>query len=263
MQERSVSPPVPSARVGVGPFPVDDLTLSELTDRVAALVRGRAGADPNLVFALHVGSLLHRSDPEFLAAVRSASVVYADGIAIVALARLAGARHVVRAPTTDLGWAFLRRAAEVLGRDARVFLVGGSPGLAEAAGRALEAGAAVRVVGTAHGFHESWAPVLADIAAAQPDVVIVGLGMPREALWCRDHGADLPPALVLTCGGWFGFLAGKERRAPEWAQRRGIEWVFRLRQSPRRLFRRYALGLGHVLLLVPSALRRRRTGRAA
>ena len=60
--------------------------------------------------------------------------------------------------------------------------------------------------------------------------------------WAVQHRTELATGLVLTCGGWLGFLVGQEARAPVIAQRLGLEWAFRLLQSPRRLASRYLRG---------------------
>ena len=65
----------------------------------------------------------------------------------------------------------------------------------------------------------------------------------------------------MTCGGWFGFVVGDEQRAPEWMQRIGMEWTWRLAQSPRRLAKRYALGAVRTAQLVPVQVRSRRIAR--
>jgi N-acetylglucosaminyldiphosphoundecaprenol N-acetyl-beta-D-mannosaminyltransferase len=68
------------------------------------------------------------------------------------------------------------------------------------------------------------------------------MGAPREMLWVRNWYHHLPHLLLLTCGGWFGFLAGDERRAGALLRRSGLEWIARVAQSPRRLGPRYARG---------------------
>jgi N-acetylglucosaminyldiphosphoundecaprenol N-acetyl-beta-D-mannosaminyltransferase len=70
----------------------------------------------------------------------------------------------------------------------------------------------------------------------------VGLGAPREMKWVDQHVKDLPPSLVMTCGGWFGFITQDEKRAPQWVCDAGLEWTYRIAQSPRRLAKRYARG---------------------
>lgn len=228
--------------IEVGPFLVPDVRRDEFVGLVVTLASA-APSTPALVYALHVGGLNARHDVRFVDAMHRADLVGADGGSVVWLARLAGARKIERVPTTDVGWDILRGLAASLGRDARVALVGGAPGLAERAGRVLTADAPVEVVLTDHGYHQDWTKPLQALRAAAPDVTLVGLGAPAEMSWCQDHRGDLTGRLVLTCGGWFGHLAGDEARAPRVLRRSGVEWIARVAQSPRRLGPRYARGL--------------------
>jgi N-acetylglucosaminyldiphosphoundecaprenol N-acetyl-beta-D-mannosaminyltransferase len=77
------------------------------------------------------------------------------------------------------------------------------------------------------------------IRSVKPDVVWVGLGAPKQELWMASHWSALRPALLLGVGAAFDFYAGSLNRAPVWMQRAGMEWVYRLWQEPKRLWRRY------------------------
>lgn len=245
--------------VAVGPFRVADLGVDALVQAVVDRALAQAGTRPTRVFALHVGGLNERSDRRFVAAMERADVVYADGGSVVLVARLAGGRRMQRAATTDVGWDVLRTLAARLGRAPRLALVGGPYGLAEAAGKVLEDGGAGQVVLAENGYQDDWEPVLDRLRAAAPDVLVVGLGAPAEMVWVDTHAARLPPALVLTSGGWFGHLIGNERRAPRMLRRPGLEWVARFAQAPARLGPRYARGLVSTARLAVAAPLSRRS----
>lgn len=245
----------PAEVVPVADLPVADLPRGEVVGCSAVPARGRA----RLVFALHVGGLLHLDHRAFREALNGADVLYADGAAVVLLARLAGARRIERAPTTDIGAPVLREVSRRLGRPARVALVGGPPGLARRAGEVLVESTGVDVVATHSGYFTDDAVVLDLLRHSRPDVVVLGLGMPKEAVWVHQHSDALPRAVVLTCGGWFGFLTGAERRAPQWLQTAGLEWTYRLSQQFPRLAGRYARGALRVARLAPHQLAVRST----
>jgi N-acetylglucosaminyldiphosphoundecaprenol N-acetyl-beta-D-mannosaminyltransferase len=237
--------------VPVGPFAIADVSRSQLT---AALVAQWARAqEPVRVFALHVGGLNCWRDQVFVRQLRDAEWLYADGAAVVLVARGAGAADIQRAPTTDLAHLVLDEVGRQAGRAVRIALVGGPPGLAERAARRLEGLHAVRTVVTSDGFREDWIPLLTELREQRPDVVFVGMGMPQEAAWVTEHLSGFPAALVMTCGGWFGFLAGEESRAPAVLQRHGAEWLWRLLQSPR-LLPRYAQGVLTTARMLVTAL---------
>jgi N-acetylglucosaminyldiphosphoundecaprenol N-acetyl-beta-D-mannosaminyltransferase len=204
-----------------------------------------------------VGGLNARRERDFVVAMRQADVVYADGGSVVWLARLAGGNRIERAPTTDIGWDVMRGFARRAGRLPRVAMIGGPPGLAERAGAVLEEAGVADVVFHTNGFHSDWAESLTRLREAAPDITVIGLGAPREMIWSQRHRDELPPGLLLTCGGWFGYLVGEERRAPRVLRRSGLEWIARVAQAPGRLGPRYARGVAVTALLALGTLQRR------
>jgi len=77
------------------------------------------------------------------------------------------------------------------------------------------------------------------IRAAQPHIVWVGLGSPRQDVWMQLYRPLLDVPLLVGVGAAFDFVSGRTRQAPRWMQRHGLEWLFRLIQNPRQLARRY------------------------
>lgn len=248
--------------VPVGPFLVCDASSADVVRAVVAGSLDSAGRRPWVAFALHVGGFNARADEAYVAAMSRADLVYADGVSVVLLARLAGGLRTERAGTTDIGWDVLREMGHALGRPPRVALIGGPEGLTPRAAAVFAARAGVEVVATEHGYHTDWTDPLRRLAASGCDVLFVGLGAPFEMVWVDAHRAELPPGLVMTCGGWFGFVVGDEQRAPQWAQSAGLEWVYRVKQAPRRLARRYATGVGATAALGLRVLAERSRGRA-
>lgn len=229
--------------VRLGPFRVADVPKEETAARLVDLAVGVARHRAVLGFALHVGGLNALNDSRFVEAMNAADLVYADGGSVVWLGKRNGASRMSRAATTDIGWDVLRGVAAQLGRVPRVALIGGPPGLAKRAAATLEAAGAAEPVLIAHGYHDEWADHVDRVREAQPDVVLVGLGAPNEMVWAHEWAPRIGRGLVLTCGGWFGFLAGEERRAPRVIRRPGLEWIGRVAQQPWRLGPRYARGL--------------------
>lgn len=249
--------------VRIGPFEICDRSQSDVVaEIVAGALAAPALAQPWVTYALHVGGLNSRRDKTFVASMAQADLVYADGMSVVMLARMAGATAIERAGTTDIGWEVMAQLSAQLGRPARVALIGGPDGLTRRAAEVLVATAGVEVVMAEHGFHDDWTSVLSDLAASDCDLLVVGLGAPLEMSWVQEHRDQLPACAVMTCGGWFGFITEDEKRAPEWACRSGLEWTYRLAQSPRRLWRRYATGALSMALMALTMTAGRSPGRA-
>jgi N-acetylglucosaminyldiphosphoundecaprenol N-acetyl-beta-D-mannosaminyltransferase len=173
-----------------------------------------------------------------------AALVLADGMPLVWASQLLRRRLPERVAGADLVPALLSAAAENGGL--RVFLLGAAPGVARRASReVVRRWPAVDVVGHYSpplGFETDpaeKAAILARIAEARPDVLVVGLGAPKQELWVHAHRHDICASVALCAGAAIDFLAGNKSRAPLWMRTIGLEWLHRLATEPRRLFRRY------------------------
>ena len=189
-----------------------------------------------------------------------ADLVVADGAPVVWAARLRGRPLPERVAGSSLMWTLSAAAAQ---SERGIFLLGGGPGVAEQAARRLtEHAPGLRVTGTAappRGFEQDeqeMARLRAALRAAQPDIVFVGLGCPKQERLIQELAPDLPATWWIGCGAALDFAAGELRRAPGWMQDSGLEWLYRLVSEPRRLARRYLVDdLPYALrLLVGSAL---------
>lgn len=229
------------ANVTVGPFAVADVTYDHAIELAAELAV--EPSCPKRFYALHVGGLNARADRVFVQEMNEAELVCADGGSIVLLGKLAGARSIERVPTTDAGWDLLRAVGKRLVHQPRVALIGARPEVVERAASVLAEGVPCDVVLVEHGYRQEWTGVLSRLREAKPDVLVLGLGAPKEMLWVREYREHLAPCLIMTCGGWFGFLSGEETRAPHALRQSGLEWIARVAQSPRRLLPRYLRGI--------------------
>lgn len=193
----------------------------------------------------HAVMYQHRND--LRAAYQDAALVLADGAPLVAASRLLGRALPERVAGSDLAPKVLEMAAEASEKPLRVFLLGAGPGVAERAARNITARwQNVEVVGT-HcpplGFENDQQQNVQAIEAvnnASPDLLIVGLGAPKQELWVHRHRGQLDARVALCAGATIDFLAGEKQRSPVWMRRTGLEWVHRLMSEPRRLARRYA-----------------------
>src|SRR3989304_4311144 len=130
-------------------------------------------------------------------------------------------------------------------RQAKVFLVGSTAPVIERAVNALRRQYPdLKLVGSHHGFFsdlESESLVQA-INKAEPDLLIVGMGMPVQEQWILKYGDRLQARLIFNAGSCFDYVAGVKKRCPNWMGVMGLEWLYRFAQEPHRLWRRYLLG---------------------
>jgi N-acetylglucosaminyldiphosphoundecaprenol N-acetyl-beta-D-mannosaminyltransferase len=178
-----------------------------------------------------------------------------DGMPLVWLSRWQGFPRVSRVYGPDLLLAVCKHS---LDRGYRHFFYGGSEGVADELRARLEQSfPGLLVVGAyCPPFHRlaaaEEAAIIRRINDAAPDIVWVGLSTPKQDRWMAAHVGELSAAVLIGIGAAFDFHAGRKRQAPLWMQRHGLEWLFRLTQEPRRLWRRYLvynpLFIGLVLL---------------
>lgn len=201
-------------------------------------------------------------DREFAELAQQATLRVADGMPLVWGSRLKG----TPLPERIAGSSLMRPICEEAGRRRKsIFLLGGAPGTAEAAAHFVcEATPELIVAGT-HcpplGFEqrpEDMDAIVSALRRAQPDIVFVALGSPKQERLVAQLKHELPNAWWLGVGISFSFLAGEVRRAPIWMQRMGLEWFHRLIQEPRRLARRYLVdGLPFAIRLFVRSVRER------
>jgi N-acetylglucosaminyldiphosphoundecaprenol N-acetyl-beta-D-mannosaminyltransferase len=243
--------------VWVGSVPIldGDIELATmLLHEAARRGRGAAVATANADFLA-----LARKDAELRRRLASASMVVADGAPVAWLARARGGRKVRRVAGVDLVDALLERPG------IRVALYGSSVPIASEAAACIERKhpeANVVCVLTppfrALSAQEQEAEQ-AELIAADPNLVLVALGCPKQEELIERYRAAAPAAIWIGVGGTFDFLAGRRRRAPRWMQRSGLEWLARMAQEPRRLGRRYiARDLPMLALLAVQTLSIRR-----
>ena len=179
---------------------------------------------------------------EFRVALQN-SLVLNDGIGVDIASRLLyGSPFPENLNGTDFGPNYLRATRHRY----RIFLLGAKPGTAERAAQRLAAICPQHeFVGCHHGhFDHDQVPELIDrIRRSKADVLLVAMGNPKQELFIQKHLAATGCTLGIGVGALFDFLAGNVPRAKPWVQRWRLEWLYRLAQEPRRLARRYLVGI--------------------
>jgi N-acetylglucosaminyldiphosphoundecaprenol N-acetyl-beta-D-mannosaminyltransferase len=173
-----------------------------------------------------------RRDETFAAALQRADLRVPDGVGVLWAARLLGAPLSQRVTGSDGIYQVCERAAR---EGWRVYFLGAGPGVAARAATNLAARyPGLHVAGCYGGSPAAaeWPAIHARLAAAQPDILFVAYGHPRQELWIDTHRHELPARVALGIGGAFDFVAGVAQRAPRWMQRLGLEWLHRLILQP-------------------------------
>jgi N-acetylglucosaminyldiphosphoundecaprenol N-acetyl-beta-D-mannosaminyltransferase len=254
-------------------IPVDNLTLDDTVEQIISMTRRRDGR-VRLVSTLNVDFLVNSlgtrfsqpRHPELLNILRHSDLVTADGFPIVWLSRIMGRPLKQRVCGSDLVPALAERARA---ENMSLFLLGGGDGVAlGAADELVQRNPGLRIAGTAAPYVHIEGPGLAEstradrelvdsINASGADILLVGLGNPKQELWFNRNREALKVPVCIGVGGTFEFITGAVKRAPRWIQQLNLEWIYRISQDPARLWRRYVKGLFKLAALSAPLISRR------
>ena len=239
-------------------LPLDLMTMSET---IGEIVKRLDGGETCRHLVVNVPKALMAQEDDSLArAIRTASIVNADGTWLAVGARLSGVDVPERFTGFDLMQGLMARAAtsghsvyffgatdEVLSRMIEVYR-GRFPGL--------------EVAGSRNGyFTDDESHMIAeDIRSSRAEMLFLGFPSPRKETWLADHIDATGVGFGMGVGGSFDVVAGLTKRAPVWVQQAGMEWLWRLAQEPRRMWRRYVLSAPPFFRLVLDERRQRRRG---
>jgi N-acetylglucosaminyldiphosphoundecaprenol N-acetyl-beta-D-mannosaminyltransferase len=186
-------------------------------------------------------------DPAYREILERADLVYCDGTGVRIAAWVARQRLPERMTGAD--WIEdLAGLAQQSGM--RLYLLGGLPTTARRAADILrERHPGLQIVGTGSGYGAG-SEEIARINAARPDILLVGMGTPRQEKWIAANRDAIDVPVVWAVGALFDFVSGKIPRGPRWMTEHGLEWVCRLAAEPRKLWRRYLIGNPLFLLRV-------------
>jgi N-acetylglucosaminyldiphosphoundecaprenol N-acetyl-beta-D-mannosaminyltransferase len=218
-------------------IPIDRLRLGQLLE--AAISAAQDSIAITIVYVnIHCCNVAS-SDPAYRRILEDADIVYCDGTGVRVAATLTGRSIPARMTGADWIWDLARVAAE---RGLSIFLLGSAPGSAEAAATSLIARfPSLRIAGAASGYGAG-RMVVERINASGADMLLVGMGTPRQEKWIAAHRAQIDVPVVWAVGALFDFVSGRIHRGPHWLTDHGMEWACRLVAEPRKLWRRYLIG---------------------
>ena len=244
-----------TSRTEVLGCPIDAVDMEQALARCEQAIADRRFAQHMAINAAKIVAM--RDDAQLRAVIARCDLVTADGQSIVWASRLLGRPLPERVAGIDLMHALFARAEE---RGWRPYILGARDEvLATAVARIRERHPRLELAGYRHGYFErsEEAAVAAEIRAADADILFVAMSSPRKEYFLGDHGPGMGVPFVMGVGGAVDVIAGRTRRAPLWMQRTGLEWLFRMLQEPRRMFRRYAsTNLRFIGMVVRAAVRR-------
>lgn len=226
-------------------FKISNLTLHELLGSVRHLVRQEGSSAPAVVLSANVHSINCAHKHQWLSTMNErAELVRNDSAGVQLAGRILGVPVKQRMTWADFGWDLAEFCQD---NDISMYFLGGREGVADRArSRLMGTFPGLRILGAHHGFFDKAGDesdrVVNGINQLEPDILVVGFGVPVQERWILDNRSQLATRVIMTGGNCFSFLAGIESRAPRWMHQNGLEWLYRFMKEPIRMFRRYILG---------------------
>lgn len=231
---------------------IDNLTMQETLQAIDQLIQEDGNSyvvTPNVD---HIVQL--ETDKELQDVYANAALILTDGKPLLWIAKLYGTQIKEKISGSDLFPLLCDMAAK---KKYKMFFLGAAEGVAAKAAENLKKRySGLQVAGTyspPYGFEKDALEIkkIAEmIKEAQPQILIVGLGCPKQEkfIWNNREYLNVPVSLGL--GASFDFEAGNIKRAPRWMQKCGFEWLFRITQDPKRLFKRYIIDDMKIIKLI-------------
>lgn len=217
------------------------LTITDLNDAIGQAISNK---NKQIIISNHNMHSLYiiNKSPVMQSFYKHSSIIHIDGMLLIYLSNLLGNKLNKNYRVTYVDWTHpLISDAEKNGW--KIYYLGSKPSIAEKAANILRQNYPALNIKTHHGYFsltgEENEKVIEDIATYQPNILMVGMGMPRQEYWILDNLDKLDTNVILTSGACFDYVAGAIPTPPRWMGKVGLEWLYRLFSEPKRLWRRY------------------------
>lgn len=227
------------SKVNVLGIPVDSITMESAVAKIETFIQD---SEPHLIATANAEMvMMAQQDSELRNILSSASLVVPDGAGVVWAARYQGQQVYERVAGFDLTQKLLAEAGK---KGYRIYLFGAGPGVAmKAKQTAEERYPGINIIKTRDGYFSAADEneIIEDISRAQPHILLVALGVPKQEKWLSRNLKRLQVPVCIGVGGTLDVMAGTVKRAPLWMQQANLEWLYRLLKQPQRAIRMLAL----------------------
>ncbi len=219
---------------------IDRLSTDQVLDRISQFV---ASGKPHQIIYINVDCVnRYKKDLRYRKIVNEADLVYPDGMGVVWASKFSGKPLSERVNAGDFLPDLCKLCVE---KKYALYLLGGEEDVARKAADYLrEEYKDLKIVGAHHGFFENKneEKIIREINHLSPDILLVGMGVPRQEKWIKRNLQQLNIPVCWGVGALFDYYSNRIKRAPLWVRGIGMEWLFRLVIEPARLWKRYIIG---------------------
>lgn len=220
---------------------VDNLTMKESIDKIDELIKNKK---PSYIVTPNVDHIVKlEKDEEFKAVYKNADLILTDGMPLIWISKLLKTPIKEKVSGSDV---FPKVCELADKKNYKIFLLGAAEGVGLRAAKNLRVKYPnidiVGVVSPSYGFEKNddeIEDIISDINKVNPDILVVGLGAPKQEKFLYKYKEKLNVPVSLAIGASIDFEAGNIKRAPKWMQRNGLEWLYRFLKEPTRMFKRY------------------------
>lgn len=222
---------------------VDNVSMEEALEAIDEIILKK---DKSYVVTPNVDHIVKLEyDEEFKKVYKNADLILADGMPLIWISKLMGTPLKEKVSGSDVFPKICKMASE---KGYKIYLLGAAEGVAQKAAENLKLKYNnLNVVGCyspKYGFENDEAEInkiIKLVNKAKPDILVVGLGAPKQEKFIFNYKDKLNVPISLGLGASIDFEAGNIKRAPKWMQRLGLEWLYRLIKEPKRMYKRYLI----------------------
>lgn len=195
-----------------------------------------ASGKPHIIVTADASAIVRaQSDEDFRSLVNNADLVTPDGSGLIKGAKMLGTPLIERVSGVEIARQMCRMSAE---DGFSIYFLGAAPGVADLAAENLKGQyPGLKIAGTHDGYFDPSqdAEIVALVKASGAQALLVAMGIPRQEKFIRDNMDELGVCVAMGVGGTFDVFSGKVKRAPEWFQKHGLEWLYRLVKDPSKI----------------------------
>ena len=235
----------------IGGLNISILNSDDIIALVARAVQNKNGKQLTIAYVNQHTLVFSYKIPQFKKSLDRIEILHIDGIGMRMALRFLHHENLSgdKITGTDLYYKILSAANR---EKAKLFICGATPEIVgQCASVITKKYPEIKIVGSIHGYFNLDDQIPLNLTQnARPDILFLGLGIPKQELWLEKYGPQIDAKVIVLVGGGLTFISGMIKRAPMIMRKSGLEWLYRLYNEPKRLWKRYFFGIPFFICLI-------------